>query len=503
MIKNFCRIAVFAVLFFVPKIAFGNVVINEIAWMGTIIDYNDEWIELYNDGEQPIDLSGWILEATDGAPKINLSGSVPAKSYFLLERTDDNSVSDVAADQIYTGAMGNSGENLQLKDASNNIVDAIDASSGWPAGDNATKQTMERTVSGWQTSLNPGGTPKAQNSTGAIAEPSDSIQSSTQSSEPKPGSATSNPPVAEAGNDIIAFVGQEIKFDGTKSTDPDNDELAYSWNMGDGKLIEKSEFPYAYFYPGTYLVTLMVYDGRYYATDTATIKIQAAQIAINEFLPNPSGKDEEEEWIEVYNDSDSITDISGWQIDDADNGSAPFTFPQNTLLAPKSYAVFSRQITGIALNNDKDSVRLLLPGGTVFEEIKYENPPQGKSSAKTAEGFVWSEPSPGRINVSLTANTESKNLVYQGGIKTETTKEPSADFTIVYAPQAQETGNGYAGAMQNPQTNSNQVASVKQAVSAHIPTNIVYVMIIVVLAGLLLGMLLIKIIRKRNEILKQ
>ena len=29
-------------------------------------------------------------------------------------------------------------------------------------------------------------------------------------------------------------------------------------------------------------------------------------------IPNPEGKDEENEWIEIYNGSDSIVDISGW-----------------------------------------------------------------------------------------------------------------------------------------------------------------------------------------------
>jgi hypothetical protein len=294
MLKTIFKTTVFVVLFFIPQIVFGGVVINEVAWMGTTTDYNDEWLELYNNSDQSIDLIGWIIEAIDGVPIINLSGSISAKEYFLLERTDDNSVSGITADQIYTGALGNSGENLKLKDGSSSVVDEINATGGWPAGDNATKQTMERTTTGWQTSLSPGGTPKAQNSSGAIEETaSTSEQTTTQQGT----ATTNNLPLPDAGNDIIAFIGQEIKFDGTQSTDPDNDELAYSWNMGDGKLIEKPTFVYQYLYPGTYMVALMVYDGRHYVTDTITVKIQSAQITINEFMPNPSGKDEEEEWI--------------------------------------------------------------------------------------------------------------------------------------------------------------------------------------------------------------
>jgi hypothetical protein len=84
-----------------------NVAINEIAWMGRLADANDEWIELHNNTGAPINLSGWTLIAADGTPNITLTGTIPAGGYFILERTDDNSVPGVAADLIYTGALGN------------------------------------------------------------------------------------------------------------------------------------------------------------------------------------------------------------------------------------------------------------------------------------------------------------------------------------------------------------------------------------------------------------
>ena len=39
------------------------VLINEVAWMGTAVSANDEWLELYNQTEQEIDLAGWKLES--------------------------------------------------------------------------------------------------------------------------------------------------------------------------------------------------------------------------------------------------------------------------------------------------------------------------------------------------------------------------------------------------------------------------------------------------------
>jgi len=141
------------------------ILINEICWMGTNNSSNDEWIELYNNSDQDIDLNGWILKANDDSPTINLEGTIKAEDYFLLERTDDNSVLNIMADQIYTGSLGNTGEYLKLFDSDDNLIDEINNSDDWIGGDNTTKQTLERkNLTIWQTSLETGGTPKALNS---------------------------------------------------------------------------------------------------------------------------------------------------------------------------------------------------------------------------------------------------------------------------------------------------------------------------------------------------
>jgi hypothetical protein len=122
-----------------------DVVISEIAWMGTQASANDEWIELYNNTNQAIALTGWKLQAADGTPTIALSGVIPAHGFFLLERTDDSTVNDIPADQIYTGALSNSGETLFLKDPSGNVIDTANGDGGpWPAGNDSPRATMER-----------------------------------------------------------------------------------------------------------------------------------------------------------------------------------------------------------------------------------------------------------------------------------------------------------------------------------------------------------------------
>lgn len=110
-----------------------GLVINEVAWAGTAASSADEWLELHNITTQTISLAGWTLTSTGGLA-INLSGEIAAGDYFLLERTDDQPVSDIPAGQLYTGNLGNDGASLFLG-YSGMIVDTANLNDGpWPAG---------------------------------------------------------------------------------------------------------------------------------------------------------------------------------------------------------------------------------------------------------------------------------------------------------------------------------------------------------------------------------
>ena len=154
--------------FFSSAANFSDVVINEIAWMGSASSTNDEWVELKNNSSNQIDLSDWSIRSAEGKIKINLKGTISANGFYLMERTDDTSVPNITTDLIYAGALSNGGMDLKLYDSLNNIIDEVNCAEKWFTGDNTTKQTMEKTHTGWQTSQNPGGTPKAQNGTGGV-----------------------------------------------------------------------------------------------------------------------------------------------------------------------------------------------------------------------------------------------------------------------------------------------------------------------------------------------
>ncbi len=157
-----------------------KIVINEIAWTGTGADDSDEWIEIYNPASQSKNLGGWTLKsfkikdgvlASDSPDIVIATKSLDPFSYLIFERTADTTISDISADQIYTGALDNAGEILELRDNSGQLQDKVghlvssSSVSSWYAGENntsttpATRKTMERispTASGadstnWQT----------------------------------------------------------------------------------------------------------------------------------------------------------------------------------------------------------------------------------------------------------------------------------------------------------------------------------------------------------------
>ncbi len=121
-----------------------DIVINEIAWAGSVDASGDEWIELKNNTSSAVDLTGWQIN-DDETTIYDLSGEIPANGYFLIESHED-AVVGLTADLIVEISLANSGDKLVLLDPSGHEIDIVNVSgSDWPAGDNTAKASMERT----------------------------------------------------------------------------------------------------------------------------------------------------------------------------------------------------------------------------------------------------------------------------------------------------------------------------------------------------------------------
>lgn len=356
-----------------------TVIINEIAWMGTTNSANAEWIELYNNGTDVVILDGWSLKAVDGSPSINLAGQVTAGSYFLLERTSDESVPEIQAGQIYSGSLGNTGEHLELKNNLDELMDQVDSSSGWPAGDNISKQTMQRNGTGWITAT---GTPGVQNDSGVITNSSTStaeapvqnngtvvVKKEDESADvipvkadPKYSAKMILPDFATAGTLIPLSV--EVKQDGKKNLV----DGRFNWYLGDGSsygYVKNTPFDHVFHYPGDYTVVLEYYSNVFKdqpdSIHKKKISIVPASLTISGITDDGG--------ITFLSDAPKDIDLAQWVLRSRNR---EYSFPKYTLvLKGKELSVSAKTLS--FLIGENDSVELLNPLKVIVSRYPVQN----------------------------------------------------------------------------------------------------------------------------------
>lgn len=374
--KNIIARACIATVFFVaPFVARAQIEVTEIAWMGTAVSANDEWVELHNSGSESVSLLGWTLSAGDGTPSISLSGSIGAGEYKLLERTDDTTFPGVTALVIFTGALGNEGENLSLKQGST-VIQALDFSAGWPAGDVATKKTMQWTGTAWVTADETAGAATTATSDetddttddDTTEQVDDEVDDETDDEELDNETTTTETssggrrtvtrkkyddmifeldfPSRVVAGDPAEFRAQALDFDRTKLHQGE-----YIFNMGDGTVRtfaknwhkDGSGFTHTYDYPGTYHISINYYLTRFDDTppdvnDTFTIEVVPASVSLVGIRPDGA--------IEMKNTSSTAVDISGWRL--TDSGGRVFIIPEASTILAGATIAYPQKVTRLS-----------------------------------------------------------------------------------------------------------------------------------------------------------
>ena len=451
-------LGVFLIWILSVNVAFADVRINEIAWMGTALSGANEWIELANEGDAVVDLSGWKIVAEDGSPSITLLGTIAPNGYFLIERTDDTTVLDIPADEIASFGKGlsNGGETLYLKNASDTTIDTVSGGVDWAniGGNNSTKETAQRTSLGWVTGTP---TPRMQNvggndetspvltnttSTNAsssaagllTAAPADLVSKAPPNSSLYPRKEIS----VSAGDDERAFVGFPVSFTAMAKGlyDESIPYASYRWNFGDGATGEGEKVSHAYYFPGEYIATLEVFWGTLRNTDRVSIRVTEPEIVIARTLFGKDG------FVELVNHSSREIDLSLWQLQSGTG--TVFVLPLHTaILAGKS--LFLPNLTTGLFENEKD-IKLLFPNGTAANApaSRTESISLGmKGLSKTATGaaikeVVPAQESPARplsVKNTLAANDAAKEtaatILWQRGVATNSASigDLASDFS--------------------------------------------------------------------------
>jgi len=92
-----------------------------------------------------------------------------------------------------------------------------------------------------------------------------------------------DPPIANAGSDLLAAPTEKLYFDAAKSTDPDGKILRHYWDLGDGRKARGKKVRHAFSQPGLYTVNLRVEDNSgslcNFATALVTVMVNSSPIA--------------------------------------------------------------------------------------------------------------------------------------------------------------------------------------------------------------------------------
>jgi hypothetical protein len=339
-------LALLLVLF--PRIAQAQVRITEVAWMGTADSQYSEWIELYNESSNDINVSGWKLYEGDGGPLVfTFTKSISANGYLLLERTTASAPDAVPGVSDESGSFGaggfaNTGEDLVLKDSSGSIVDELNFLDGWPAGDATTKQTMQWNGQKWITAS---ATPKeGVHASQSDSDTEDEVIEDTGDPFPIPAVSPNKP--------MISFTVPSVVYTGIPYEFFAQPILEYNfrihtgniyWNMGDGTVVRQQNVApifHTYTHAGTYTVYYSYTDARTQntaLTGMKKIKVVEPELTIAMIGTNAIG---------INNTSNTPVDLSGWKVF---SGGRYVLVPDKTIVAEKIKGNYSVESPGYCI----------------------------------------------------------------------------------------------------------------------------------------------------------
>ena len=332
----------------------GDVVINEIMWMGSSSSSSDEWIELRNMTDEEINIKNW-----------NIYGAVSGSSGHLeiAGNTDDNYI--IPAHGFYLIA--------------NKKSDKSDI-------DNKIKIDLAKTALNFDDDYDDNGQIVLEDKTGKIID-------KTPKPTGKKWPSGIHGIFFEGGLFHMSMQRKDIPGDGLSNSDW---QTCLNANC-------RSE---------NYWDSINLFN---YGTPKAP---NLSPVVINEFVPNPLGGDSagkpNGEWAELYNISDENLDVSDWYFKNGDGDKIAIsngnTGSGNTVIPKQSRLVV--YFEEAFLDNNKDDLYLYSDMGTPGDDSDdvredahgYENAgilPEGKSFARFPDGFgIWIDPeaSPGEEN---------------------------------------------------------------------------------------------------------
>ncbi len=189
---------------------------------------------------------GWCVES-QGSSCVNSAGTPPA---VLLDPVPSNAAPFAVAGGPYSGEAGTT--LIQFDGSGSSDPDGDALTFAWDFGDGNTTTGMMPT----HTYASAGDFQVSLVVNDGLLDSDASVTSAAISTPP-----VNIAPTADAGGPYNGEPGQPVAFDGTGSSDPNDDALTYAWDFGDGAMGTGPMPTHTFAADGTYIVTLTVNDG--------------------------------------------------------------------------------------------------------------------------------------------------------------------------------------------------------------------------------------------------
>lgn len=109
---------------------------------------------------------------------------------------------------------------------------------------------------------------------------------------------------------------------------------------------------------------------------------------ISEFLPNPIGKDQDGEFIELRNETSKIAVVDGFKLIDKKGK----IFILHGEVAPNGFLVLTKKETKLALNNSDETIFLYNRGGALIDTAGFlGTAKEGASLVRSGNLFVFTD----------------------------------------------------------------------------------------------------------------
>jgi len=372
--NKFFFIATVAAIAFAPPSVFAQIIISEFLYDAEGSDADQEFVELFNAGTLPIDLTGWKIN--DGSnhtlnvpPKNGGTGSmsIAPGAYVLL--VDDAAAFIPLHSGIFVSiidtvlSLPNTAGTISLIDGEGTTVNSISyTKDNGGAGDgnslartNVSGTTLKSVVPtpGTGSFTFESGNSSATNSTAATTS-EDHTDQTTSTGKVSSGSFVAPPETqlfADGGNDRAVIVGADVEFVGrayNRKKEPVN-HAHLVWNFGDGSTAEGAKVFHHYDYPGRYLVVLDIAESENPASDQIIITAEKAQMT---FMALPDGS------VSIENHSKRTLDLSHWIVRQQLN----FVLPDNSRVLAGASMHIAQRTLGFTSSS---ATEFLYPNGVV------------------------------------------------------------------------------------------------------------------------------------------